>query len=145
MRKNSKKNQLDREKNERDDEENIGTTLVVDRTLLSIAGTNAQNRLSLLSFNNFAGPNSLNDNAAAAGAAAAAARPAPAPAQTTADPLGPLYSALLLSLLASRLTGGGSPYPQYQYPYYSGYGGYYPYTSYYYSYYSRSPYYYYYG
>ncbi|CAG9538591.1 unnamed protein product [Cercopithifilaria johnstoni] len=115
-------------------------------TLLSIAEINAQIRFRLLSHSNFAGFNSLNDNAAVAPAPGGArAAPAPAPAQTRSDPLGSLPSALLLILLASRLTGGGSSYPQYQYPYYSGYGGYYPYTSYYYSYYSRSPYYYYYG
>ncbi|CAG9536693.1 unnamed protein product [Cercopithifilaria johnstoni] len=112
--------------------------------LLSIAETNAQWDLNIFSYNNWAGAQSLNNNPApnAPPPPPPAAQAAPAPAQTTSNPFGALPSVLLLTLLASRLTGRGSPYPQY--PYYSGYGGYYPYTPYYYSYYGRYPYYYYY-
>ncbi|CAG9536695.1 unnamed protein product [Cercopithifilaria johnstoni] len=112
--------------------------------LLSIAETNGEWRVDIASFNNIAGSGVAREAARGAAAQQGAAAQNPAPAQTTSDPLGSLSSALLLSLLASRLTGGGSPYPQYQYPYYGGYGGYYPYTPYYYYYYGRYPYYYYY-
>ncbi|CAG9530526.1 unnamed protein product, partial [Cercopithifilaria johnstoni] len=102
-------------------------------TLLSIAETNAQFlHLNLLSFNNRAGHNSLNNS------------PAPSPAaQTTLNPFGSLPSAFGAGLLAGSLFGRGSPYPYY--PYYGGYGGYGPYTpTNYYIYYGRYPYYYYY-
>ncbi|CAG9536694.1 unnamed protein product [Cercopithifilaria johnstoni] len=108
--------------------------------LLSIAETNAQWDFNIFSYNNWAGARSLNNNPVLDDRAPPppAAQAAPAPAQRAPDPLGSLPSALLLTLLASRLTDGGSPYPQY--PYYSGYGGYYPY----YYYYGHYPYYYYY-
>ncbi|CAG9536697.1 unnamed protein product [Cercopithifilaria johnstoni] len=109
------------------------------RTLLSIAEANAQADFNIFSYNNWAGSLSLNDfPAAAQPPPPPAPQAAPAPTQATSNPLGPLSSALLLSLLASRSAGGGSPYLQY--PYYNGYGGYYPY----YYYYGRYPYYYYY-